>query len=114
DGANYLVAWQDGRSDTSDIYGARVSAGGTVLDPGGIDLSTATDYQESPTIAFDGTNYVVAWEDYRSGTNYDIYGTRVSPDGTPLDGEGVPIATSPTPETAPAATAGSEGRVAIS
>ncbi len=40
DGANYLVAWTDNRSSTPDIYGARVTPSGRVLDRRGIILST--------------------------------------------------------------------------
>ena len=40
-GRNYLVAWADDRDLTGDIYGARVSSAGRVLDPSGILISTA-------------------------------------------------------------------------
>ena len=89
DGTNYLVAWEDGRSDgRSDIYGARVSPAGSVLDPGGLAISTAASSQYEPALTFDGTNYLVAWQDYRSGTSIDIYGARVSPAGSVLDAAG--------------------------
>ena len=113
DGTNYLVVWVGlDINDRQIIHGKRISQNGTLLDESAIQVST--EQAGAPSVAFDGANYVVAWENYRLKTPSDIYGARVSPDGTVLDGEAVPIATSPTHETAPAATAGSVGRVAIS
>ncbi len=44
DGMNFPVAWSDGRAGAArDIYGARVSSRGVVLDPGGIPISVADD-----------------------------------------------------------------------
>jgi len=89
DGTNHLVVWQDGRSGSYDIYGTRVSAGGNVLDPDGIAISTAEGYQQSPAISFNGTNYLVVWQDNRSGSSWDIYCARVSVVGTVLDPGGI-------------------------
>jgi len=91
DGTNYLVVWEDVRSGTPDIYGARVTIGGSVLDPGGIAISTAAEDQLYPAIAFDGTNYLVAWQDRRSGFSYDIYEARVSAGGSVLDPGGIAV-----------------------
>jgi len=94
DGTNYLVAWQDFRSGSDDdIYGARVTQAGVVLDTGGIAISTATDYQDRPAVAFDGTNYLVAWDDLRGGVQFDIYGARVTQAGVVLDTGGIAIST---------------------
>src|SRR6266540_1087389 len=97
DGANYLAAWQDQRGslESWDIYGARITPGGSVLDPAGIPLSTVANRQEAPSAAFDGTNYLVSWYDDRSGSGWDIYGARVSQAGTVLDPAGIPISTAP-------------------
>jgi hypothetical protein len=103
DGTNYLVVWQDSRGGPEgDIYGARVSVGGSVLDASGIPISTASDWQLVPDIAFDGTNYLVVWQDYRSGTDDDIYGARVSKGGSVLDASGIAISTATDEQTYPA------------
>jgi hypothetical protein len=80
-----------------------------VLDGGGLAISTAANSQYSPALAFDGVNYLVAWEDYRSGTNYDIYGARVSPAGSVF--EPFALATSGTDERSPAVARAGAGRV---
>ncbi len=90
---SYLVVWQDERNGgvvECDIYGARVNTAGTVLDPAGIPVCNAASYQRDPGIAFDGTNWLVSWEDHITG-EFGIYGTRVSQDGTVLDPDAVPI-----------------------
>ncbi len=91
-GTNYLVVWEDWRDD-ADIYGARVSNAGGVLDPDGFLVSTNTEetYQYLPSVAFDGDNYLVVWEDRTSGS--DIYGARVSQAGLVQDPDGFEIAT---------------------
>ena len=83
DGTNYLVAWITGYAE--DVYGARVSPSGTVLDPAGIEIAVRAGFQEtSPSVAFDGTNYLVVWQEIPCNR---ILGRRVSQSGVP-DGEG--------------------------
>ncbi len=91
DGTNYLVVWADNRNNVWDIYGTRVNQSGTVLNPAGIVISNAANYQEEPAIAFDGINYLVVWQDKRGGTYYDIYGTRVDQSGSVLNPAGISI-----------------------
>ncbi|KPJ72284.1 hypothetical protein AMJ52_06835 [candidate division TA06 bacterium DG_78] len=87
DGTNFLVVWSDSRKgfDSLDIYGARVSSGGVVLDTAGIRICGVENYQASPSVAFDGSNYIVVWEDYRSDSTSHIYGAEVSPAGLLID-----------------------------
>jgi len=101
DGTNYVVVWQDLRSGTADIYGARVATDGTVLDGTGFAVSTATGAQEWPAVAFDGTNYLAVWQDKRGGPYADIYGARVAKDGSVVDAAGIAISTAANEQLAP-------------
>jgi hypothetical protein len=96
DGTNYLVVWSDGRDGTYqyDIYGARVSRDGEVLDSEGFVICSAEGAQENPVVAFDGANYMVVWVDGPSLTLHDvgdIHGARVSTAGEILDPGGLVI-----------------------
>jgi hypothetical protein len=94
DGANFLVVWSDAsprNRDVFDIYGARVSMAGVVLDPGGFEISREARAQTNPAVAFDGSDYLVAWSDYRSGVGYDIFAARVTPSARVLDPSGLRI-----------------------
>jgi hypothetical protein len=95
-GTDHFVVWQDGRNLANqgfDIYGARVSSGGVVTDASGLPLTQAAGAQYFPAVAFNGSEYFVAWSDERNlGTSgIDVYGTRVSTAGAVLDGAGTPV-----------------------
>ena len=86
DGASFLVSWTDERSDwQGDIYAARVTPEGTVLDPSGILVSAVAGEQLYPDVVFDGVSSFVVWQDHRSGSTFDIYCARVTPDGVVFD-----------------------------
>ncbi len=97
DGTNFFVVWRDERSSPGDIYGTRVTPDGVALDPEGIRITTGAAAW-FPTIAFDGTNYLVVWSNNQLG---DIYATRVTPAGAVLDPAGIPISTATGPQTHP-------------
>jgi hypothetical protein len=104
DGTNYLVVWHDYRSGSyPDVYGTRVTGAGVVLDPAGIAISAEADNQWYPAVVFDGSDFLVTWEDRRSGSTYDIYGARVSGAGVVLDPAGIPVSTAAYDQRAPAA-----------
>ncbi len=118
----YLVVWQDSRNGGSDIYGTLVSFAGGIQHPYGMEISTATGLQISPSAArFGGAGpYWVVWSDSRSGS-YDIYGARVSTAGVVLDTGGVVITQAAGNQFAPSAgcsgycaTAWRDGRVSTS
>lgn len=102
DGTGFFVAWKDTRGATADVYGARVTAGGAVQESLGILLSGATGDQSAPAVAWDGTNYLVAWEDLRNATDADVYAARISVAGTVLDATGIPLSTGPVSDRFPA------------
>ena len=86
DGTNYLVVWDDYRNPDSDIYGQLVSTSGSLVGSE-IPISTASFNQKDPAVAFDGTNYLVVWNDgHRLGAGYgeDIYGQFATKSGALL------------------------------
>jgi hypothetical protein len=105
DGTNHLVVWHDNRNGSGlDLYAARVTTNGTVLDPSGFAITTATNDQWFPAVAYNGTNYLVAWQDARGG-NQDIYAARVTPDGRVVETNGLAIVTAANDQRFPAVAA---------
>lgn len=90
----YLVAWSDGinsgNKDSSDIYCARVEfKTGKSLDPKGILVCRADFDQGFPSVASDGKGtFLVAWQDFRHGKDYDVYAARVTEEGKVFDPDG--------------------------
>jgi hypothetical protein len=93
DSTNYLVAWEG----TGGINATRVSTTGVPLDvapPGLIFASNGSQSGAivgSPTLAFDGTNFLLAYTDARAqgagGLNYAVISaSRISSGGALLDG----------------------------
>ena len=81
-----IVAWTDNRnSGHYDIYAQRIAAAGTVpWTTNGVAVCTATGTQDYPTIVSDGAGgVIVAWTDYRSDGQGDIYAQRISASGAP-------------------------------
>jgi len=89
DGTNYIAVWQDFRAGYYfDIYGARIGVSGAVLDTAGIAISLAGNDQLAPAVGFDGSNYMVFWQDKR-GETYDVFAARVDGSGVVLDPGGL-------------------------
>jgi hypothetical protein len=81
DGSGYFIVWLN---QDLDIYGARIDSSGTLLDTTAIFISSTSGKQSNPEVTFDGNTYVVLWEDFRHPET-DIYGARVSTDGTVIN-----------------------------
>lgn len=103
----YLVVWGQyywGGSGNSDIYGQRVSGGGT-LQGGNFAISNAPGAQSTPAVSYAFFaligEYLVTWSDSRAGGDSNIYGQRVSSAGALVGGE-FPISTAPGDQYRPA------------
>lgn len=80
------------------ISGTRLDAQGNRLDTTPVRFSRHKNTQTHPTVAHDGQNYVVAWDDDRNsgdGNLEDIYVTRIDSTGTVLDSGGIQLLNSP-------------------
>jgi len=80
DGNNgaYIV-WEDHRNaGNSDIYAQRIASNAVITWAAtGFPISSVPLDQLNPMIAVDGNlGAIITWQDYRSGTNFDIYATR--------------------------------------
>ncbi len=86
DGTNYLLVWNANGSVSGNRL--RPSDGLLLNGTSGISVSIGSPVSPLvPSVGFDGTNYLVAWEGQRGGTRTDVYGARVRPsDGVLLDG----------------------------
>jgi hypothetical protein len=83
DGQNYLVVWQDDGSQPG-IYGAFFDQNGNLVGPSSFLIAPGNGYSLwTPDVAFDGTNYLVVWDQKIPGasTYYVIQAILVSPTG---------------------------------
>ena len=104
DGTNYFVVWTRGsQGSLENVFGARVSTAGTVLDTPEIAIATLPDRQRATGVAYDGTNYLVVW-DHATNVNISpppdgqVFGRMVTSGGALVGGAlatdaGIPIST---------------------
>jgi len=81
DGENYIVVWQGQQKGVWNIYSARVSRAGEVLEEKPLRIDPGTHDQVFPAVAFDGKGYLIVWQDFRGGKLWDIYGAKITPRG---------------------------------
>jgi len=91
DGRDFFAVWIDSRGGDGSVYGTRVLADGTVLDPTGILISSPGVSCASPGLVWDGANYVVVWQQqddtsHVSFVRVDRNGTVLGAPKTLLDG----------------------------
>lgn len=110
DDETYLVVWQQGRDyfemESADIFAARVSCDGKLIDANPIAICTVPDSQVSPAVAFAGGVFLVVWSDLRNGNDFDVYAARVTPGGKVLDKDGFLVSGGARNQCEPAVTSG--------
>lgn len=77
DGANYLVVWDEELNNGIDIIRGRfISPSGNMSNL--FDFCSAPYQQAFPAITKGVTNCLGAWQDYRNGTDYNIWGSIIT------------------------------------
>ncbi len=78
----YLLVFVDGLFGSDDVRGVRLGSDGTLMDPISFEIASDGDANEvDPAVTWNGTRWIVAWQDGRNGVDWDIYGTTVSAAG---------------------------------
>jgi hypothetical protein len=112
-----VMAWQDYRGGTDyDVYAQRLDYSGTALwTSNGTSISALSGYQTIPVLVADGTGgAIIAWEDSRSGTDYDVYAQHVNGLGAALWlADGAAIRTGPGYQGTPSIVSDGEDGVVI-
>ncbi len=94
---NWLVVWyQELETDyhNDQIRAVRVSSAGVVLDATPMTIGTATNNLGNipASVLFEGTNWVVFWQDFNpSFTARWVFAARINPGGTVLDPQGFAV-----------------------
>jgi len=84
-----LFVWEDYRYGNWDLFSAGVSLQGKLVwGSEGIAVTSAPLTQYAPQIAPLGNSAVLAWEDYRSGKQYEVYLQQIDANGKRLWPEG--------------------------
>jgi hypothetical protein len=83
-----FIVWADTRGADKDIYAQQVDRFGiTLWMDNGTWICKESDTQDFPVICSDGAGgAIIAWQDNRSGSNFDIYAQRINSSGAKLWG----------------------------
>ena len=100
-GLNCLLVTGSYRSYINTVNSARLDVSGQPIDSVLRPLAWSSSYRTSPAVTSNGNDFLVVWTDHR-GTDWDIYGSRVSAAGEVLDGSGFAICSDPGDQTQPA------------
>ncbi len=90
DGENYLVVWQGKKnSKIWNIYFSMVSKNGELINQKPILLNPFSKDQVFPAVSFNGSSYLVVWQERRSSQLWGISGVIVFPLGEVTDPENI-------------------------
>ena len=96
-GSKYLFVWRNNSlSNANNFIAGRVMNADGSFATGSITIAEAPGRQLRPVVGWDGSTFVVAWDDQRNQAYFfdertDIYGARVSAAGAVLDPAGLAI-----------------------
>lgn len=80
----FLLVWQQGiprhGQQSSDIFAIRLDKDGKPMDSTALALCRCSGDQTRPQVVFSRGAFVVVWQDFRSGKDWDIYGVRIGAD----------------------------------
>jgi hypothetical protein len=97
----WVVSWTDKRNgDLQDVYAARVTADGTVLDPDSIQVSGHIDVEELPRVAMQGDAALIAWRDKRNGALDSVFAAHLSAAGVVAEPNGIEVSSTGSPSAA--------------
>ncbi|MBL7959561.1 fibronectin type III domain-containing protein [bacterium] len=112
-----IITWYDQRNGTtnSDIYAQKVTSTGSLAwAANGVAICTAANNQLLPSLASDNNGgAIIAWQDFRSATTYDIYAQRIGSAGAVMwNADGVVVSNAASNQTTVAITTdGSAGAI---
>jgi hypothetical protein len=97
DGTNWLVVWSDSDATYGGVYGNIVDSNGTVQGNAFQIAAAKGTANKNPLVAYDGTDWLVAWEDLPSGASSgrQIYFCKVASGGIVTEAQAVPSAITP-------------------
>jgi hypothetical protein len=95
-----LITWQE-ETGQGDVFAARISPSGVVLDAPPLALARGFPEQAEPAVATDGLDWLVVWIERRT-SRFQIAGARVSGSGQVLDPTGFLISPGPGAQGGPA------------
>ncbi|MEZ4308118.1 MAG: putative metal-binding motif-containing protein [Polyangiaceae bacterium] len=83
-GDRYGAVWQDRRFENYEIFFTLLNDKGEKVIPD-VRISSAFGFSIYPSIGWNGTEFVIAWQDERDNPGlYNVYAQRVSLDGNPV------------------------------